>query len=52
MIPPRPKGSGHHHDGALTSVSDHIQALDAAGFTDVEMPWRAFFSVLFMARKS
>jgi trans-aconitate methyltransferase len=52
MLPPRPKGSGHHHDGALTSVSDHIQALDAAGFTDVEMPWRAFFSVLFMARKS
>ena len=52
IIPPRPKGGGHHHDGPLTSVGDHYEALDAAGFTDYDAPWRAFFTVLFMARKA
>jgi SAM-dependent methyltransferase len=51
IIPPRPKGGGHHHDGPLTSVGDHYAALDAAGFTDYDTPWRGFFTVLFMARK-
>lgn len=50
-IPKRPKAGGHHHDGPLTSISDHHTALDAAGFTDRDTPWRAFFTVLFMARK-
>jgi SAM-dependent methyltransferase len=45
-------GPKHHHNYPLTSVDDHLQALAAAGFTDVEMPWRAFFTCLFMGRKS
>lgn len=52
IIPPRSKGGGHHHDGPLTGVADHYDALTAAGFTDFDTPWRAFFTVLFMARKS
>lgn len=51
IIPPRAKGSGHHHDGPLTSVDDHYEALSNAGFTDYATPWRGFFTVLFMARK-
>jgi hypothetical protein len=35
----------------LTSVADHAAALAKAGFTDVDTPWKAFFTVLFMARK-
>ena len=52
IIPPRAKGGGHHHDGPLTSVADHHEALAAAGFTDYDTPWRGFFTVLFMARKA
>lgn len=52
IIPRRAKGGGHHHDGPLTSVNDHYEALDSAGFTDYATPWRGFFTVLFMARKS
>lgn len=44
-------GTKHHHNYPLTSVDDHLQALAGAGFTDVEVPWRAFFTCLFMARK-
>jgi SAM-dependent methyltransferase len=51
IVPPRAKGSGHHHDGPLASVQDHLDALAAAGFSDLDTPWRAFFTVLFMARK-
>jgi len=44
-------GPKHHHNYPLTSVDDHLRALAAAGFTDVEVAWRAFFTCLFMARK-
>ncbi|HEX4259432.1 MAG TPA: class I SAM-dependent methyltransferase [Streptosporangiaceae bacterium] len=44
-------GPAHHHNYPLTSVDDHLRALAAAGFTDVEVAWRAFFTCLFMARK-
>jgi SAM-dependent methyltransferase len=44
-------GSKHHHNYPLTSVEDHLRALATAGFTDVEVAWRAFFTCLFMARK-
>jgi SAM-dependent methyltransferase len=44
-------GPKHHHNYPLTSVSDHLDALGAAGITDVEVPWRAFFTCLFMGRK-
>jgi len=45
-------GPKHHHNYPLTSVQDHLDALGAAGITDVEVPWRAFFTCLFMGRKA
>jgi SAM-dependent methyltransferase len=43
-------GPKHHHNYPLTSVADHLDALAAAGITDVEVPWRAFYTCLFMGR--
>ena len=42
----------HHHNYPLTSVQDHLDALGAAGITDVEVPWRAFYTCLFLGRKA
>ena len=46
-----PGGPQHRHTYPLTSVGDHLQAFAAAGFCDVEVAWRAFFTCLFMGRK-
>lgn len=43
-------GLKHHHDYPLTSVTDHLDAFSAAGINDVEVPWRAFCTCLFMGR--
>ena len=43
-------GRKHHHNYPLTSVQDHLDAFAAAGITDVEVPWRAFYTCLFMGR--
>jgi hypothetical protein len=43
-----PDGPKHHHSYPLTSVQDHLNAFAAAGITDVEVPWRAFYTCLFM----
>ena len=45
-------GQKHHHAYPLTSVQDHLDALGMAGITDVEVPWRAFVTCLFMGRKA
>jgi hypothetical protein len=45
-----PGGPKHHHDYPLASVQDHLDAFAAAGVTDVEVPWRAFCTCLFMGR--
>jgi SAM-dependent methyltransferase len=45
-------GPRHHHNYPLTSLSDHLDAFAAAGITDVEVPWRAFFTCLFMGRRA
>lgn len=45
-----PEGPKHHHNYPLTSVSDHLEAYAAAGITDVEVVWRAFYTCLFMGR--
>ena len=45
-------GPKHHHNYPLTSVQDHLDAFGAAGITDVEVPWRAFFTCLFTGRKA
>jgi SAM-dependent methyltransferase len=42
----------HHHNYPLTSVQDHLDAFGAAGITDVEIPWRAFYTCLFLGRKA
>ena len=52
MIPPKQDGTGHSHDKPLPMVEEHLAALAAAGFDDVAMPWRSFYTVLFMARKA
>lgn len=52
MIPQkREGGTGHSHDKPLPMVEEHLAGLAAAGFTDVATPWRAFYTVLFMAKK-
>lgn len=48
----RHEGPKHHHNYPLTSISDHFDAFAAAGISDVEVPWRAFFTCLFMGRTS
>lgn len=48
FVPANP--SGHRHDHPLPTASQHADALTAAGFTDLDMPWRAFWSVLILAR--
>jgi SAM-dependent methyltransferase len=45
-----PEGPKHHHNYPLTSVNDHLEAYAAAGITDVEVVWRAFYTCLFMGR--
>ncbi|MFB9832605.1 class I SAM-dependent methyltransferase [Actinoallomurus acaciae] len=48
---PRRKGAEHRHDHPLTSVQDHLDGFAAAGITDVEIAWKAFFTCLFIGRK-
>jgi SAM-dependent methyltransferase len=50
MIPQK-QSTGHSHDKPLPTVDEHLAGLAAAGFDDVAMPWRSFYTVLFMARK-
>jgi SAM-dependent methyltransferase len=51
MIPAKKEGTGHSHDKPLPTADEHLSGLAAAGFTDVAMPWRSFYTCLFMARK-
>lgn len=41
----------HHHNYPLPTAEQHLDALAAAGFSDVDVPWRAFMTHLFMARR-
>lgn len=50
--PPAKAARPHHHNYPLTSVRDHDEALDAAGFTDHETAWRGLITCLFTARKA
>jgi SAM-dependent methyltransferase len=52
LIPPARDRRGHHHTSAPPTAADHLAALRAAGFTDLDMPWRAFPTCLFMARRN
>ena len=52
FVPPASGRSKHHHNYPLTSADDHLEAFAAAGISDVEIVWRAFFTCLFMGRVS
>jgi SAM-dependent methyltransferase len=45
-----PNQPGHAHDRPLPTVDQHLAALTAAGFTDFDVPWRAFSTVLILAK--
>lgn len=49
---PAPASTAHHHRYPLPSVADHLDGYRAAGVTDADVAWKAFFSCLFMGRKS
>lgn len=52
LIPRSREQRAHHHvHPTLPTIDDHLDALRSAGFTDVDVPWRAFVTCLFMARK-
>jgi SAM-dependent methyltransferase len=48
---PTANEASHHHNLPLPSQQDHLDALAAAGLTDAEVAWRAFYTCLFVARK-
>lgn len=48
---PGRKEQKHHHNYPLTSIDDHMAGLASAGFTDVDIAWRAMYTCLFMARR-
>jgi len=50
LVPAR--SAAHRHDHPLPTARQHLEALTAAGFTDLDMPWRAFWSVLILARRT
>ncbi len=50
FVPPASGREKHHHNYPLTSGADHLEAFAAAGISDVEIVWRAFFTCLFMGR--
>lgn len=52
IIPPNQSRTHHDHPAVLPSIDDHLNALTAAGVPDVDVPWRAFWTVLLMGRAS
>jgi SAM-dependent methyltransferase len=52
LIPRAHSRQGHHHRSAPPTAADHLAALGTAGFTDLDVPWRAFPTCLFMARRN
>jgi SAM-dependent methyltransferase len=43
--------TAHHHRYPLPSVADHLDGYRAAGLTDVDVAWKAFYSCLFVGRR-
>jgi SAM-dependent methyltransferase len=48
--PPRATTAKHHHNYPLPSAAAHLDGYRAAGVTDVDIAWKAFFSCLFIGR--
>ena len=42
----------HHHNNPLPTAQDHLDGYAAAGITDVQVVWRAFYTSLFMGRRA
>lgn len=51
LLPAAPGGQGHHDAATPPTAAEHQSALRAAGFTNLDAPWRAFSTCLFMARR-
>lgn len=51
MVPAARTQPTHEHKYRFATVSEHFNALRAAGLGDADMPWRAFGMCLFMARR-
>ncbi len=43
--------SGHRHSRSAPELSDHVAALGAAGITDIETAWQAYYTFLILAKK-
>ncbi len=52
LVPRSSSKGAHNHPYPLAGIEDHIDGLAAAGLTDRAMPWRAFYTCLFMARRA
>lgn len=42
----------HHHEHRPLTVDHHLEGLRRCGMSDVDTPWRAYFTVLIAARQS
>lgn len=51
LMPPAPTGRADHDTVTPPTAAEHLSALCAAGFTDLDVPWRAFPTCLLMARR-
>ncbi|MBO0822554.1 MAG: class I SAM-dependent methyltransferase [Actinobacteria bacterium] len=43
-------GAKHYHNYPLPSIDDHLRGFEAAGISEVDTPWRAFYSCLMVGR--
>jgi SAM-dependent methyltransferase len=41
----------HPHLHPYPTVADHVAAMEQAGFKDIDMPWRGFYTCLFMGSR-
>jgi SAM-dependent methyltransferase len=50
LVPPNP--SSHRHERPFPTLEDHVGSLVEYGDLDVVVPWRAYATVLIMARRN
>lgn len=47
-----PNPSPHPHPNPMPTLQEHLRAYASAGITDVDVPWRAFYTCLVTGRKN
>jgi ubiquinone/menaquinone biosynthesis C-methylase UbiE len=47
---PKTAAPAHHHNYPLPSAEDHLDGYRAAGLTEVDVAWKAFYTCLFTGR--